>query len=158
MVQYKNDYKGWSSTLKGIFKSFIEKKWAPLAIIFFGVLINTFFCNEQSIISTPSQEVKTESENNKYPVDPDGNYIFNPADNRCNQLVAYIKAGMNDAESFEHVSTQVWHPNMNGEYTVEMNYRAKNVYGAYQLFMVIAYVDSATGNLTRVNDPKPVGR
>lgn len=157
MVQYKNGYSEWLSTAKGLYKSFVAKKWAPLAIIFMGVLINTFFCNTPSSTNDAVQEEKQNTDS-KYPVDNEGNYIFSPADNRCNKLVQYIKLLMNDAESFEHVSTQVWKPNINGDYTVEMNYRAKNIYGANQLFMVIAYVDSATGNLTKVGEPRPVGK
>lgn len=62
-------------------------------------------------------------------------------------LVKYVKDNLNDANSFEHVSTKYWD---DGSYLrINMKYRAKNGYGAYMLSFIKADVDLA-GNVIKV--------
>lgn len=72
---------------------------------------------------------------------------FSPWDGSHRGLVTYLKERLNDADSFEHVSTNYW--DMGTYLIVNMKYRAKNPYGAYMLGFIKAKVD-LSGNVLKI--------
>lgn len=67
--------------------------------------------------------------------------MFSPVDGSHRALVKYTKSVLNDAESFEHVSTTYLDKAADSTLSVQMVFRAKNEFGAYVLKQVDAEID-----------------
>lgn len=85
------------------------------------------------------------------PSDKNEDY-FSAWDGSNSELVAYVKNGMKDPSSFEHVETRF--NNKGDHYEIRMVFRGKNSFNAVVTQTVIADLDKATRKLSNIQEIK----
>lgn len=120
-----------------------KKEWKKLKkYVFIAFLSFIFVAFIYEKVNKPAPLTKEEIQQKKI------ENQFSSFNGKHRNLVYYVESQMNDASSFEHISTKYWiRPD---HLMVRMSFRGKNAFGALVMNSVLAKVNKETGAVIEV--------